>query len=48
MDHSLLRFGIEAYHTDPEATFWLSTWGDPARAEPFRARWRQTFDRLFG
>jgi uncharacterized protein YndB with AHSA1/START domain len=48
MNHSMLRFGIETYLRHPEASFWLSIWGDPARAEAFRARWRQTFDRLLG
>jgi len=48
MDLSLLRFGIETYLRQPEASFWLSTWGDPTRADTFRANWRQTFDRLFG
>jgi uncharacterized protein YndB with AHSA1/START domain len=47
MDHSMLRFGIETYLRDPEASFWLSTWGDPDRAETFRARWRRVFDQLF-
>jgi hypothetical protein len=48
MDHSLLRFGIETYGRIPEASFWLSTWGEAGRAEEFRSRWTQTFDRLFG
>jgi uncharacterized protein YndB with AHSA1/START domain len=48
MDHSMLRFGIETYLRHPEASFWLSTWGEPSRAEALRVRWRETFDRLFG
>jgi len=47
MDHSLLRFGIETYREKPEASFWLSIWGDAARADALRSRWRQTFDRLW-
>jgi len=47
LDHALLRCGIEDCSGKPEAFFWLSTWGDAALADTFRARWNETFDRLF-
>ena len=47
LDRCLLRFGIETYKLRPEATFWLSTWGEPDLAAGLRARWRATFDELF-
>lgn len=45
---ALLRFGVEVYVRDPEATFWLSTWGDPERADSCRSKWNATFADLFG
>jgi uncharacterized protein YndB with AHSA1/START domain len=49
LGHALMRFGIETCTRTgrPEASFWLSTWGDPERADAFRARWNQTFAELF-
>ena len=47
LDHALLRFGVETYVEQPEASFWLSTWGEPATAERFVERWRARFDELF-
>ncbi|MDX1390331.1 MAG: SRPBCC domain-containing protein [Acidobacteriota bacterium] len=48
LDHALVRTGVERYVRDLEATFWLSTWGDPERAEHFRARWTETLSTLVG
>jgi uncharacterized protein YndB with AHSA1/START domain len=45
--HSLLRFGIETYGGPPEATVWLSTWGDEDRARSFEAQWDATLTELF-
>lgn len=47
LDHSLLRCGVETWTSRPEAQFWLSTWGDAARAETFRNRWTETLQALF-
>lgn len=46
LDHSLMRCGIESYTGRPEATFWLSTWGGPERADAFRRRWNETLPAL--
>ena len=47
LDHAMFRFGIENYGSGPEASIWLSTWGDAETAEPFRGRFSEMLSRLF-
>jgi len=46
-EYAMLRFGIESYGAGPEASIWLSTWGDPSTAESHRTDFAAILDRLF-
>jgi uncharacterized protein YndB with AHSA1/START domain len=47
LDHALLRFGIEDYGAGPEASLWLSTWGEPTEADAHRGRFDRILKRVF-
>lgn len=44
---ALLRFGIENYGEGPEASIWLSTWGEPEVAADRQGRFEELLERLF-
>ncbi len=46
--HSLLRCGVDRSFGQPEASMWLSSWGEHrGQAESFQADWNKTLAQLF-
>jgi hypothetical protein len=45
---ALFRTGIDSCFGQPEASVWLTTWGQPDRAGKFRDQWVDTLKSLFG